>query len=41
VYKPDTEQLQIPIERADDAAVELVTALEQLVPPGEEPVRGT
>jgi transcription-repair coupling factor (superfamily II helicase) len=38
VYKPEVEQLQIPIDRADDAAIELITALEQLVPPGEEPL---
>ena len=37
VYKPDTSQLQLPIKRADDSATELIEALRQLIPPGEEP----
>jgi transcription-repair coupling factor (superfamily II helicase) len=36
VYKADVEQLQLPIQRADDSAAELVRALRELVPPGEE-----
>ncbi len=36
VYKPDSSQLQLPIKRADDAATELIEALRQLIPPGEE-----
>jgi hypothetical protein len=36
VYKPDASQLQLPVKRADDCAAELIEALRQLIPPGEE-----
>jgi transcription-repair coupling factor (superfamily II helicase) len=36
VYKPDASQLQLPIKRVDDCATELIEALRQLIPPGEE-----
>jgi transcription-repair coupling factor (superfamily II helicase) len=38
VYKPDIEQLQLPISQASEAATEIVDVLRQLAPPGEEPV---
>jgi transcription-repair coupling factor (superfamily II helicase) len=37
VYKPDVEQLQLPISQASEAATEIVEMLQQLAPPGEEP----
>jgi transcription-repair coupling factor (superfamily II helicase) len=43
VYKPDIEQLQLPISRPADSADELIEVLRQLVPPGEEsePTQGS
>ena len=37
VYKPDVEQLQLPLKDATDAANEIVEALRELVPAGDAP----